>query len=318
MWSLAFFIFGFVALVKGSDFLIDGSRSIAKRFKISDWIIGITIVGIGTSIPEFSITLLSALKNEVDIGLGTIIGSNTFNALFILGLVALVYPISAKPRWINQDLTINILAVIITGIFILFPIFGGNFFELSSGEGRLLLILFLMWIFRELSKNGIDKATDKNDPALKIFSVLSSFLMIGGGLAGVLIGAQWVIDGALIIANYLGTSQAVIGLTIVGIGTSLPEITVSLRAARRKDFGISLGNIIGSNIFDFLGILGIAALFGAISVPKELFIDFGVTLGAMLILMAMILSGKKYVLQRWQGGVMVLVYLSYLFFTFQF
>ena len=313
--SILLFLLGFCILIKGSDVLIEGGISIAKRLHISSWVIGITIVGIGTSIPEFSVTFLAALKGEFDIGLGTVIGSNTFNILAILGLIAIIYPVHVKERWVRQDLTVNILAVFSAAMVAIFPIFGGNFFEITRGEGLILLVLFLVWISHEVLKNGVDRVDEKKEPSLKIFSPYVSFFMIFGGLVGVILGADWVVGGAKTIASYLGISESVIGLTIVGIGTSVPELAVSLRAARRRNYGISLGNIIGSNIFDFWGIFGVAAVFGVIKVPRELIFDFGVTLIAALILMAMMFIGIRNVLQRWQGAVMIVAYAFYLFFT---
>lgn len=313
--STLLFFLGFYILIKGSDILIDGSRSIAKRLHISNWVIGITVVGIGTSIPEFSITLFSALQGQADIGLGAIIGSNTFNILFILGLVALIYPISAKKKWVNWDLTVNILAVFSSAMIAIFPVIGGGFFEITRGEGLLLLLLFFIWIFREALRNGADRATDEEGPNLKIFSLHLSFIMILGGLVGVILGGGWVVNGAKAIALWLGVSEAMVGLTIVAIGTSLPELAVSLRAAYRRNFGISLGNIVGSNIFDFWGILGIAGAFTAIKIPQELLLDFGVTLASAMILIVMMFMGVRYVLQRWQGAVMIAMYVLYLTFA---
>ncbi|MBI2063799.1 MAG: calcium/sodium antiporter [Candidatus Yanofskybacteria bacterium] len=314
IWSIILFILGFFILVKGSDVLIDGSRSIAKRLHISNWVIGITVIGIGTSIPEFSITLFSALQGKADIGLGAIIGSNTFNILMILGLVALIYPISAKKRWVSWDLTVNVLAIFSAAVIAVFPVIGGGFFEITRGEGLLFLLLFIIWIFREALRNGTDRDTDEEEPNLKIFSLHLSFIMILGGLAGVIFGGEWVVNGAKTIAFWLGASEATVGLTIVAIGTSLPELAVSLRAAYRRNFGISLGNIVGSNIFDFWGILGIAGTFTAIKIPRELLLDFGVTFVSAIILMTMMLTGVRYVLQRWQGAVMISAYIFYLIF----
>jgi len=316
IWSIILFIIGFYVLIKGSDILIDGSRSVAKVLKLSDWVVGVTIVGIGTSIPEFSIAFLSVLQGQSDIGLGAIVGSNTFNILVILGLVAVIYPISVKVTWVRQDLVMNVLAVLSTGLIAVFPVLGGGFFEISRPEGLLLLLLFLVWIVRTALNNRSDRAGDVEKPDLRNYSLYLSFFMILAGLVGVVFGADWVISGAKNMASWLGISETIVGLTIVAVGTSLPELAVSIRAAYRRNFGISLGNIIGSSIFDFWGILGIVGLFSAIAVPKELIFDISITVVSALLLLAMMFIGTKYVLQRWQGVVMIVAYAFYLFFMF--
>lgn len=335
---LSLFAIGFFILIKGADFLIDGATSIAKRLNISSWIIGITIVGVGTSIPEFSITFLEALKGEARIGLGAILGSNTFNILFILGLSAMVMPIQAKPHWVKKELAVNIYAILIAAVLAIFPVGGGGFFEITRSEGFVLLFLFLAWIFYLVYRNGKTKehesekgpspvvdfsdtqsakpeATEKftTGPSLRIFALPLSLLMIIAGLAGVVVGARWVVEGGQFLAGALGISQAIVGLTIVGIGTSLPELTVSVSAARKGNVGISLGNIIGSNVFDFFGILGITAIASNVSFPRELVGDFMVTLGAATILLIMMLWGKpKFSVSRGQGFMLMALYVLYL------
>ncbi|HXK40838.1 MAG TPA: calcium/sodium antiporter [Candidatus Paceibacterota bacterium] len=324
--TLVLFVIGFFILIKGADFLIDGATSVAKRFNISNWIIGMTVVGIGTSIPEFSITLLSALGGEADIGLGTIIGSNTFNILLILGLSAAVFPLTAKPVWITKDLVMNIYAVLAAAVLAIFPLIGGGFFEISKGEGFVLLFLFIAWMFYLVVRNGATKRLESEEgPSLKIFAIPLSVLMMIGGLVGVIIGAEWVVRGGELLARAFGTSEAIIGLTVIGIGTSLPELTVSVSAARKGNVGISLGNIVGSNIFDFLGILGIAAAVRSVAFPRELVTDLMITLGAaVLLLLAMFVPGEgpvrsrvsvgrsKYTLERWQGFVFIALYILYI------
>ncbi len=313
--TLVLFVIGFFILIKGADFLIDGASSIAKRLNISNWIIGITIVGVGTSIPEFSITFLEALRGEVSIGLGVILGSNTFNILFILGLSAMVMPLLAKPTWVKRELMINIFAILIAALLAIFPIGGGEFFEITKNEGLILLSLFFIWILYLVFRNGAAKQLeDEEGPSLKIFAVPLSVLMIIAGLVGVVLGARWVVEGGEFLARAFGISQAIIGLTIVGIGTSLPELVVSVSAAKKGNIGISLGTIIGSNVFDFFGILGIVAIANNVSFPRELVGDFMVTLGAaILLLLSMFVGRPKYTIGRWQGFIFVALYILYLY-----
>lgn len=312
--TLILFVVGFFILIKGADFLIDGASSIAERFNISHWIIGITIVGVGTSIPEFSITFLEALRGEASIGFGAILGSNTFNILFILGLSAMILPLSVKPIWVRSELMVNIYAIVIAAVLTILPLGGGGFFEITRIEGIGLLLLFFIWMFYLVLRNGTAKQLKtKEGPSLKIFAIPLSAVMIIAGLAGVVLGARWVVEGGQLLAGMLGTSEAIIGLTIVGIGTSLPELVVSVSAARKGNVGISLGNIIGSNVFDFFGILGITAIASGIHFPRELTADFMVTLGAaVLLLVAMFIGRSRYTLEKWQGFIFVILYILYI------
>jgi len=308
--SLILFFTGFYILIKGAKILVDGAISIARIFNISNWFTGVVIVGIGTSIPEFSINIASVFNNS-PVGISAIIGSNTFNILFILGVSALFCPISMKKEWVIKDFLFNIIAVVVSAVVIIFPLFGkSGFLGVERIEALFLLTLFIGWSLYMFNR----KIDDEKNVDYKIFSAFSSFVMIIVGFIGVFVGGHWVVDGAETIAVFFNASPALIGLTIVAAGTSLPELTVSMVALFKRRTEIAVGNIIGSNIFDFLGILGITALFRPIVVPSSAQFDIFATLGSVFLLFALTFIGRKYILSRTEGLIFIIGYILYLFF----
>ncbi|PIP86765.1 sodium:proton exchanger [Candidatus Campbellbacteria bacterium CG11_big_fil_rev_8_21_14_0_20_44_21] len=300
------FAIGFYILIKGAQILIRGASSMARIFGLSPWFVGIAIVGIGTSIPELSINLASVWNGQ-GIGLSTIIGSNTFNILAILGLSALFSPIMTRDSWV-KDIWFNLLAITIASIFIIFPILGETSFSgITQIEGFVLLALFSVWMFILLRRPEETESREE-----EIFTVLVSNMMILGGIVGVFIGGRWVVQGAEFIASALGVSEALIGLSIVAIGTSLPELTVSLTAALKREPAIALGNVVGSNIFDFLGILGLTSILRPISVTSDFRFDIFAALGAGLLLILAVYFNKRHEVTRKEGVLFVLSYVLYL------
>jgi cation:H+ antiporter len=304
------FLLGFYILIKGAGFLVRGASSIARIFGLSKWFIGIVIVGIGTSIPELSINIASVFNGQT-IGLSAIIGSNTFNILMILGISAIFVPISIQRLWV-KDIWFNISAILVATLFILFPIFGqSSFIGISRPEAIALLILFGLWITLVLRRPEEIESSEE-----EIFTILLSTIMIVGGIAGVFLGGRWVIEGAEFIASTLALSQNLVGLTLVAVGTSLPELAVSVVAAFRGKPAIAVGNVIGSNIFDFLGILGITALLKPIQVMGDFRFDILATFGAGLILLFSIYFIAKDKITRKEGFLFVLAYIIYFVIIF--
>lgn len=307
--TLLLFIAGFTILVKGANVLIDGALSVARLFKVSDWVVGVVVVGIGTSIPEFAITLASALDGGT-VGLGTVVGSNTFNLLMILGAVAIISPIVMKERWVRDDLLTNIASIGVVAAAAFFPLIGDTA-GVSRGEGAVIAILFIAWLIHMMHRRHERGA--KED--YRVFALSTSLLMIVGGLIGVYVGGNWVVVGAEAIARTLGISEALLGVTLLGIGTSLPELTVSLSAAWKGRSALAVGNIIGSNIFDFLGIVGIAAIIRPLAFPAELAADIAMTAFASIILLALLYGHRKMRIGRGAGLLLISIYLAYLAFV---
>ncbi|MBI1982413.1 MAG: calcium/sodium antiporter [Candidatus Levybacteria bacterium] len=309
------FIIGFIILIKSADILIKGASSFANRLRVTSWLIGVTIVGIGTSIPEFTITVFSAIRGTFDIGLGTIIGSNTLNLLFILGICAIIRPLVLKKDWILKGLPPNILSVAVAAYLLISPFAGDKtFYGITKPEGIILTFIFLCWLSYVVLRK---RPSEIETQPVALVPLKKALLMVTVGLIGVIVGGEWVVGSAIVIAEFFGISHALIGLTIVGIGTSLPELAVSALAAYRKQFGIAVGNIVGSNIFDFLGILGVASLFQPIPFPQTLLIDVFFTLFSAILLFLAMFTDKKYVLSRLQGVFFVFIYLVYLLYILQ-
>lgn len=309
--SLVLFVVGFIVLISGARALIRGAVSIATVLKVTPWAIGVAIVGIGTSIPELAINISSTFDGN-NVGLGTIIGSNTFNLLMILGLLAIFSPIYIKREW-YKDIFINILVVMIGAAAVLFPMLGDPAFEgLTRAEGGMLFALFALWLLIMLRRKGIpDDSID-----YQVLTSFSAVLFIIAGIIGVFVGGKWVVDGAEAIAALFSVSPAIIGLTLVAVGTSLPELTVSLVALFQNKKGIAVGNVIGSNIFDFLGILGITALLKPLPVLEKVQIDTLASLAAAIIVAFLIfIFGKRGVLSRTEGLILVVAYIAYLVFV---
>lgn len=317
MFSIAIpivlFFLGFYILIKGANILIRGASSIANILGLSPWFIGMVIVGIGTSIPEFSINVASVFNGN-NIGLATIIGSNTFNILFILGISALFVPLVFRREWIVRDLPINMLAVLVAAAAILLPFFGDTELHgISRLEGAVLTVLLFVWIFFMLRR----KSTLSGDGDVQAFSWTTSLVFIIVGLVGVFFGGKWVIDGAAVMADLIGVSSSLVGFTVVAIGTSMPELAVSVVATFKRQTSIAIGNVIGSNIFDFLGILGITALIRPVSVVDKLQFDiFATFLATLLLFAAAYFIGKRFTIGRVEGVVFVLCYLIYFAFLF--
>ena len=305
------FLVGFAILLKGSGVLITGASSLAQQLRLSTWFIGIVIVGIGTSIPELSISFASAF-NGVTIGLGTIIGSNTFNIFAILGIAALLSPLALQRSWVLRDLPVNIAAILLAAIALYLPILGDPAFTgISRPEGIALLASFLVWMTYLGTRKRADTASD---PDIRIVAIPIAIGMVVFGILGVIFGGRWVVEGGEALARAAGASEAFIGLTVIGIGTSLPELIVSVRAALRRNAAIAVGNIVGSNVFDFLGIFGLTAAVRPIPVEPGLAFDILITALSACALFAAMFVGKRYVLGRLQGFGLLSAYLAYFLF----
>ncbi len=308
-FTIFLFFIGFYILIKGANILVDGASSIARFFNIPSFVIGLVIVGIGTSIPEFAITLVGHITGAGDIGLGTVFGSNTFNIFFILGITAIAITLPFKQEWVKRDLKWNIAAIAATAFFAFFLGRG----EISRLEGVIMLALFLYWLFTVIKKTN---HTAEDEKPVRIVAFPLAFGLILVGIAGTILGGKWVVDGAAAMAQAFGVGEPLIGLTIIGIGTSLPELAVTFTAAYRGRPGIAIGNIIGSNIFDFLMILGAASIIRPIFISSGFTIDVAVTLLASILLYGFMFIGKRNVLKRWQGFVFVFLYIIYILYLY--
>ncbi|MBL4894904.1 MAG: calcium/sodium antiporter [Emcibacter sp.] len=310
---------GLILLVIAGDKLVDGSVAIAERLNISKLVIGITVVSFGTSAPELVVGIDAALSGAVEIALGNVVGSNIANVLLVLGIPALFYPFACDDDEIQHSLFYMMLA---TFLFILLAYFG----PIYIWQGMVmitLLVIFLFYAVRRARSNikilqhDIDFAEraleDTEQQSDKVTSLTRSITGIFLGLAGLVFGAHLLVDGAVIIARTVGISEAVIGLSIVAIGTSLPELVTSLIAARNNHGDVAMGNIIGSNLFNILAIMGITSLVAPITIPEQFFrVDFPILVVTSLMLIPLAMGKIK--INRLTGIVFSTMYILYLVF----
>ncbi|PIN81236.1 sodium:proton exchanger [Candidatus Woesearchaeota archaeon CG10_big_fil_rev_8_21_14_0_10_32_9] len=300
MIEYIFFVLGFLFLIKGAEFLVDGASSLAKHFKVSDLFIGLTVVAFGTSFPELMVNISSAVHLEVNIGVGNILGSNIANILLILGIAALIYPLKIKSD-VSKHVLFSLVSVLLLSIFV---IFGGN--SLSAIFGLILILLFLGYVFWAYKT---DDFTEK--VSTKKFHIVASILFCFFGIVGLIIGGSWVVEGAIFIANSFNISTTLIGLTIVAVGTSLPELITAIIAVKKRRTDMVLGELIGSNIFNILWILGLTSLISEVLFTPENLVSLFVLFFISLILFVLTII-KKNSLGLKVGLVFILGYLLYL------
>lgn len=310
--SYLMFVGGFLVLIYAAKFLVEGSSSIAKRLNVSDLIIGLTVVSFGTSAPELIINVISSAGGNSDLAIGNIIGSNISNILLILGITALIIDLPVHKNTILSEIPFSLTAALLFGFLansVLMDQSEGM--QITRLDGVILLfffVLFLIYIIYMAKQNKDIVDTDDIGDLTMGKAIIYSLL----GMIGLFLGGKFVVDGAVDIARGWGFSDSFIGLTIVAIGTSLPELVTSAMAALRNNADIAVGNVVGSNIFNILWILGITAIinplpFNVVTNGDILVIIFSST----LIIVSMII-GKKYTIERWQGLVYVLMYLAYM------
>lgn len=308
-------VVGFVALVKGADWLVDGASAIAKRFGISDLVVGLTVVAFGTSMPEFVVNMVSVAEGTTDLAITNILGSNIINTFVILGLTALVYPIVSQKRSRDFDIPLSIIAGILVLTFVAVQL---PFGETSKGIGRsggvILLLLFVYFLyntFRHAKDHPEDVQSDEVQ-STKDIPVRRAIALMLGGFVGLVVGGELIVKSAVDIAMRCGVSEAIIGLTIVALGTSLPELATSVIAATKHNSDIALGNVIGSNIFNVFFVLGTSAVVHPLPAYDGIELDaWMVAIGSILVWL-FVKTNHEREIKRWGGAILLLVYAGYL------
>ncbi len=309
-------IIGFVLLIKGADFLVEGSSNVAKKFNIPEIIIGLTIVSIGTSMPELFVSSTSALNGSSDMAIGNIIGSNLCNLLLILGLSAIIKPVKFQ----RETRLIEIPMCI--AITIIFTIFCNTSGTISKGEAIVLMILFIIFILYTIIMGKKGKQFDKDDIMIEIqtenksVSMVKSILFIVLGIIGLKIGGDLTVENATNIARMFNVSEKIIGLTILAIGTSLPELVTSVTAAIKGNSDIAIGNIIGSNIFNMLLIIGVSALISPLAYNFTYNIQMIILTLAMIVLALFPIIPPKNEMSRFNGVIYLIIYIIYIIILF--
>ena len=304
--NILFLALGFGLLAKGADFFVDGASSIAKRFKIPQIVIGLTIVAMGTSMPEAAVSIKAAISGNADISIGNVVGSNILNILLILGVSSVIFPLVIKKLTQRVDIPIVMGATAI--LFVL-----GLFEKIFFWGGIIMLLAFggyLTYLFFVAKKNK----DNEDETKIKDMPVWKSIIFVILGIIMIVLGSEFSVETATNLAKMAGWSDAFIGLTIVALGTSLPELFTSVMAAIKKNSDIAVGNIVGSNIFNILFILGVTSLIVPINFAPSFLIDTVVSFVCALLLLVLSLFGGK--LRRWGGAIMLVSYVGYFIYLY--
>ena len=299
-------IIGFVLLVKGADFFVEGSGSVAKKFNIPVFIIGMTIVAMGTSAPECAVSISASLRGINGMAISNVIGSNIFNLLVVCGVCALFQPLVIKKETLKKEFPFSVLVAVIIGVMGLAGMMVGHM------DGIILVVIFALFLYRMVrsAKKSMQAGEDVEAEEIKDLPIWKCLVFIGGGLVAIVIGGQMVVNCSETIARGFGLSETLIGLTICSIGTSLPELVTSVVAAKKNQAGMALGNVIGSNIFNILLVGGLASAISPIAMNMNNLIDIVILVIVSLYIMALV--WKKQLLTRAGGVSMLAVYAAYM------
>jgi cation:H+ antiporter len=307
-------VVGFVVLIKGADLLVEGATSIGKRFRISDIVIGLTIVSFGTSLPELVVNLVASFGGSSQLALGNIFGSNVANILLILGISAIICPLPITRNTYFSEIPFSLVATLLVGFLAnanLFQTEISSNLDLSRFDGTILLFFFSLFL-------GYVYIVSKQKTSVHEMEVVidmpltKSILYILIGIMGLYFGGEWVVSGAITLATQFGLSESLVGLTIVAIGTSLPELVTSIVAALKKNTDIAVGNAIGSNIFNLLWILGLSAVIKPLDFDVINNMDILMVIASSTLLILAVVIGKRPVISRWEGGYFVIAYIVYM------
>ena len=305
-------IAGLLLILFGANYLVDGSSSIAKKFGLSEFIIGLTIVGIGTSTPEMVVSFMSSFQGKADMAIGNIVGSNIFNTMMILGITALITPLVITKSNLRKDIPLNI---IVTALLIILgmnqTLFGLGENKLCRIDGALLLGVFSWYLWSSFKS---DSADDDEDSQIKEYSGLMSVILILGGLAGLVIGGKLFVNSATELAKMFGVSDKFIAITVMAAGTSMPELATCVVAALKGRGQLALGNVLGSNISNILLILGGASLINPLSFSGMTTVDLGAVLACAIFILASAYMFKKKQLDRFEGIILLLMEAGYMWY----
>jgi cation:H+ antiporter len=316
--TYALFIVGFLILIKGADLLVDGASAIARRFNVSDLVIGLTVVAFGTSMPELFVNIMASIQGNTDIAIGNVVGSNIANVFLILGVSSIIYPLAVTKGTVWKEIPFSLLAAIVLFVVANDQLLDGSqVSDLTRIDGLVFLSFFIIFIYYTLSIATRIEGMEEHVPA-RHYGWLRSTLYIFLGLAGLTFGGKWIVDGAIALATKFGMSESLVGLTIVAVGTSLPELATSAVAAYKRNVEIAVGNVVGSNIFNIFFVLGISAIIKPLPFQIKSNRDIAVVIFSSLLLFLFMFTGKKRSLDRWEGLIFLAcyaVFVAYLVFT---
>lgn len=304
---------GLLLILFGANWLVDGSSSIAKRFGISEFVIGLTIVGIGTSTPEMVVSFLSSFQGKADMAIGNIVGSNIFNTMMILGVTALISPLAITKSNLKKDIPLNIIVTVLLIVLGMnFTLFGKGQDQLSRIDGAILLAVFAWYIWTSFRSDAGDSGEDGE--SIKAYKTGISVLLVVAGLAGLIIGGRLFVNSATELAKMFGVSDKFIAITVMAAGTSMPELATCVVAALKGRGQLALGNVLGSNISNILLILGGAALINPLSFTGMTPVDLGAVLISALFILTSAYLFKKRQLDRFEGAILLLMEVGYMWY----
>ncbi|MDY6855055.1 MAG: calcium/sodium antiporter [Thermodesulfobacteriota bacterium] len=308
------FVAGFVILIKGAGSLVDGASSIARRFNVSDLVIGLTVVAFGTSSPELFVNIVSSLKGNTDIAIGNILGSNIANILLILGASSIICPLTVSKGTVWKEIPFSLLAALLLGVLANDRLIDKTDFSvLTRTDGLVFISFFIIFIYYTFGIAQKIEGMEDHMP-VKQYGLVKSLFFVMLGLTGLGLGGKWIVDGAVRLALQFGMSQSLVGLTIVAVGTSLPELATSAVAASKKNVEIAVGNVVGSNIFNIFFVLGISSTIRPLPFQSKSNVDIGVVVLASVLLFAYMFTGNKHSLDRWEGILFIFLYGTYITF----
>jgi len=309
--SYILFIAGFVFLIIGANWLVDGAASLARRYRISHVVIGMTIVALGTSSPELVVNLVASFKGTSDVALGNVLGSNVSNIFLILGVSAVIFPLAVNKNTLWKEVPFALLAALTIGI-VANDLFldGAARSMIYRSDGIILVLFFILFMVYAfgIARDGVSGVTS----TIRAYPPGLSLVMVFAGLMALIAGGRWIVQGAVDIASSLGMSEALISLTIVALGTSLPELATCVAAAMKKNAGIVIGNVLGSNIFNVFFVLGTSAVVKPLPFNKILNFDILTGLVAVILLWIFLIGSGKKILQRWHGLMFIALYVAYI------
>ena len=306
------FAFGFVLLIKGADWLIEGSSAIARRFRIPEIVIGLTVVAFGTSAPELAVNISASIGGNNGLAIGNIVGSNIANILLILGVAASITNLTVKTKTVWREFPFSLFAAITLGYLVSDQLFRDSSFNIiSRSDGVVLIGLFVLFLYYtyRLGKTNLTEDVLGGDVERPLWKSAGMLII---GLAGLVTGGEWIVSGAVSLARLWGYSESFVGFTIVAIGTSLPELATAVVAVRKGNTDLAIGNVIGSNIFNVFWVLGLSATISPITFNVENNLSIILNIGCSLILFALLFTGRRYTLQKWQGAFLLFGYFAYI------
>lgn len=313
--AIILLLLGFVFLIKGADYFVEGAGAIAVKFKVPTLIIGMTIVAMGTSLPETAVSITASMEGANSLAISNAVGSNIFNLMVVLGACALITKLPVTKDVLKRDYPFSVLCALVLGVigFVLFsPMCLGRI------DGTILLLLFSLFLFWQISsalkasKEG-KKVEVEGEDEIHDMNILLALVYIVGGATAIMFGGNWVVDGACTVARALNMTETLIGLTVVALGTSLPELVTSMVAAKKNQLDMAIGNVVGSNVFNILMVLGIASVISPVVVTMQNIIDIAVL--TVFSIIVFIMCFKKGYLSRANGAVMLILYAAYIVYA---